>query len=176
MTRLIIAALRRLGDRVAVELLTRAGRRRLGRRLASRGLVLLPILVWTHLFFWYFWSEELTRYVRGHVVVNGPAAPVLDLAVVLVPDPVAPGADAGYLRVDPGLYELPDVEGAAVWLWPDVDGRFDVMHVAGGERYRVEVRWASRPDCPPYVVGHRVFRLLDFFSRRLELVVPPCPV
>ena len=168
-----LSLFRRLVD----EVFTPRGRRRLRRRLLSRLLVLLPVLVWTYWFSTAFWSGEVTRYLRGRVVVEGPRAPVLGLAVVLVPDPLDPDAGYdGYRTVDPiGFSPVLTAEDAAVWLWTDPDGWFDTMHVAPGRRYRIEVR---RPgaDCPVHVVGHRVFRLLDFFSRRLAIRVPPCPL
>ena len=168
----LLAPFTAFGRRLADELCTSRGRRRLGRRVASRFLVLLPVLVWTNQFTSAFWTDEVTRYVRGRVVVAGSSDPVRGLAVVLVPAPVRPGDGAGYLRVDPG----PGLDPAAsrIWLWPDVDGWFDAMHVGQGRRYRVEIHWTARPECPPHVAGHRVFRLLNFFSRRLELVVSPC--
>ena len=172
----LAAPARRFVGRLHAEFFTRRGRRRFARRLASRGLVLLPVLVWSYLFTNAFWVDEVTRYVRGRVIVEGPRAPVLGLAVVLVPAPADRGRGYGdYLRVDPGAFPAQDPDSAVVWLWPDAEGWFDAMHVAAGVRYRVEVRRPADAACPVHVAGHRVFRLLDFFSRRLEVVVPPCP-
>ena len=160
------------------ECFTRRGRRRLGRRLATRFLLLFVAIAWTYPFVSAFWDEQLVDFVRGRVVVSGaPDRPVLRTAVVLVPapsDPSNPRALARYRWIDPGA-PLPAVfvpKDAAVFLWTDVDGWFGGMHLALGVPYRIEVR---RSGCPVVVFGVRTFRLLDFWSRRFDVEVPPCP-
>ena len=106
---------------------------------------------------------DIPGCLHGRVVRSGVASVVLD------------AMDVESARNLPGVRAVLTAEDAAVWLWTDPDGWFDTMHVAPDRRYRIEVR---RPgaDCPVHVVGHRVFRLLDFFSRRLAIQVPPCPL
>ena len=165
----------RVGVRLREEVLTRKGRRRLRRRLASRFLLLAVAVAWTYPFVDGFWAAELDSFVRGRVVVTGRDAPLLRAAVVLVPLPqLSADGLAAYARIDPGdpLALTGRVEDATIWLWPDVDGWFAGMHLALGMPYRVEVR---RPGCPPVEFGVRRFRLLAFGSRRLHLEVPPCP-
>ncbi len=167
---------RRVGARLREELLTRKGRRRLRRRLASRFLLLAVAVAWTYPFVDAFWSEQLGFFISGRLVVTGQDAPLFRTAVVLVPEPdVSGGPLAAYAKIDPaepaGLPER--AEDAAVWLWTDVDGWFGGMHVAAGLPYRVEVR---RPGCAPAGFGVRRFSLLDFWSRRLQLEVPLCPI
>ena len=166
---------RRAGVRLREELLTRKGRRRLRRRLASRFLLVAVAVAWTYPFVGGFWAAELVSFVGGRVVVTGRDAPLLRAAVVLVPAPeLSGGGLAAYAKIDPGdpLVRPGRVDDATIWLWPDVDGWFGGMHLAPGLPYRVEVR---RPGCPPVGFGVRRFTLLAFGSRRLHLEVPPCP-
>lgn len=160
---------RRLRD----ECVSRRGRRRLRRRLASRSLLTLLAVAWTYPFVGAFWLSELTGFVSGRVVVSGPPEPLFGAAVVLVPAP-APGVGlAAYARIDPARpVTVPaTVEDAALWLWTDVDGWFDAMHLAQAVPYRVEVR---RPGCEPVAFGVRSFHLFGFSSRRLRLEIPRC--
>ena len=166
---------RRVAVRLREELLTRKGRRRLRRRLASRFLLVAVAIAWTYPFVEGFWAAELVSLVGGRLVVTGRDAPLLSAAVVLVPVPeLSAGGLAAYARIDPvDSVELPvRVDDAAIWLWTDVDGWFGGMHLAPGLPYRVEVR---RPGCPPVEFGVRRFRLLGFWYRRLYLEVQPCP-
>ena len=169
--------LRRLVHRLWGEAFTRAGRRRLLRRVASRFLIVFVVVGWTHPFVAAFWQHQFVDLVSGRVVVAGPdPAPVLRTVVVLVPappDPSASGALVPYLKVDPGAYGLDPSRSANLELdlWPDVSGRFATMHVVLGRPYRLEVR---RTGCPTVDFGVRTFRLLGFFGRRLSLEVPPC--
>ena len=167
----------RVAARLWGELITRKGRRRLRRRVLSRFLLVAVAIAWTEPFVRAFWHEQFSYFVSGRVVVEGAEdVPMTRTAVVLVPDvgdPAAPGVLVRYSRIDPGepLAVSRDVEDAAVWLWTDVDGWFGSMHVAQGAPYRIEVR---RPGCESAVFGVRRFWLLDFWSRRLTLAVPPC--
>ena len=168
------SAPRRLAARLRDELLTRKGRRRLRRRIASRFLLTGLAIAWTHPFVSDFWNGQIGSFIAGRVIVADTHAPVLRTAVVLVPVPEQSGTTlAAYAKIDPGdPVALPEqVEDAAVWLWPDVDGWFDGMHLAAGLPYRVEVR---RPGCPTVQFSVRKFRLLSFQSRRLHLEVPAC--
>ena len=174
--RRLVSLPRRVAVRLWEELLTRKGRRRLRRRLASRFLLVAVAIAWTYPFVDAFWHEQIGFFVSGRLVVTGQHLPLFSTAVVLVPDPdVSGGPLAAYAKIDPGrpsgLVERP--EDAAVWLWADVDGWFGGMHLAVGLPYRVEVR---RAGCAPVEFGVRRFRLFDFWSRRLQLEVPPCPI
>ena len=168
--------LQRLVRRLWGELFTPSGRRRLCRRVASRFLLVGLALAWTYPFVAGFWETQVVDFVTGRVLVTGHQGPVLRTSVVLVPDlpePADPAALARYALIDRGG-SLPGVhtpQDAALHIWTDVDGRFSQMHVAPGLPYRVEVR---RPGCPVHVHGVYTFRLLDFWSRRLALQVPPC--
>ena len=170
----LVSMPRRFAARLRSELLTRKGRRRLRRRVASRFLLTGLAIAWTHPFVSDFWDGQINSFIAGRVVVTGVDAPVLRTAVVLVPVPEGSGATlAAYAKIDPlDPVAIPrQVEDAAVWLWPDVDGWFDGMHLAAGLPYRVEVR---RRGCPPVEFGVRTFRLLGFGARRLHLEVPAC--
>ena len=167
----------RVAARVWKELVTRKGRRRLRRRLLSRFLLIAVAIAWTEPFVRAFWHEQLAYFVSGRVVVEGGQDVAMTrTAVVLVPqvaDPAAPGALIRYSRIDPGepLAVSGEVEDAAIWLWADVDGWFGSMHLVQGAPYRIEVR---RFGCEPAVFGVRRFWVFDFWSRRLNLEVPPC--
>ena len=170
----LVSMSRRFAARLREELLTPKGRRRLRRRAASRFLLTGLAIAWTHPFVSDFWEGQINSFIAGRVVVTGADAPVLRTAVVLVPVPERSGSTlAAYAKIDPlDPVAIPgQVEDAAVWLWPDVDGWFDGMHLAAGLPYRVEVR---RPGCPTVQFSVRKFRLLGFQSRRLHLEVPAC--
>ena len=112
--------------------------------------------------------------MAGRVVVADEAEPLLRTAVVLVPAPEdARTSLAAYAKIDPGEpVRVPEqVEDAAIWLWTDIDGWFEAMHLAPGLAYRVEVR---RRGCPTVTFGIRRFTLLGFGARRLQLEVPAC--
>ena len=170
---------RRLVHRLWGEVFTRAGRRRLLRRVASRFLIVFVLVGWTHPFVPLFWHQQFVNFVSGRVVVAGPdPVPVLRTVVVLVPappDPSAPGALVPYLKPDPGAYGLDPSrpENLELALWPDVDGSFATMHVVPLRPYRLEVR---RAGCPTVDFGVRVFWFFGFSGRRLSLEVPPCLV
>ena len=142
--------------RFMAQFTSRKGRRRLRRRAAWRLLALLALGPWVLPFLAAQVADEMNHFVRGRVQVRGSAAPVTDVAVVLVPV---------------GVSE-PDAE--PVWMWPDVDGWFSMHAFPGGVLggvYAVDVR---RPGCAVERAGFRRFWLLFPWGRRLELEVGPC--
>lgn len=141
--------------RFAAQFASRKGRRRLLRRVAWRLVALFACGPWVLPFLAAWTGDELNHFVRGRVQVRGSAAPVTDLAVVLVPV----GASG------------PEAE--PVWMWPDVDGWFSTHAFAGahGALYAVEVR---RAGCAVERAGVRRLWLAAPWEWRLALEVGPC--
>lgn len=170
MRRFAVGVARRLWG----EAFTRAGRRRLRRRVASRYLLVFVAIAWTYPTVEDFWYGQIVDFVAGRVVLTGPdPGPVLRTAVVLVPAPDDPDDLASYAAFDISAPDqVADPVDLQIDIWPDLDGYFSRMTLAPRLPYRIEVR---RPGCPTLDFGVRSFFFLNFWSRRLRLEVPPCP-
>ena len=150
--------------------------RRLLRRGAHRLVPLSVVLLWIVPLFQQWAYYRVIQPPNGRITDLGRLdVPLLNTAVVFVPDPETP---VDLLRYASPLRNL-DVEpllaprDAAHWLWTDPAGGFHSYIVARGLPYRVVVR---RAGCEPVSVGSWTAPtgFAALVAPPVEWVVPPC--